>query len=262
MRQKVWFLTIKGSNCQNMSIICLICDLKISLDDNFDDHISNDHAQIFIKDIQSLGQELQPHDKDPLDFGRTEQLCKEEEGEVDEYLSSNDFQLDCRIEELSSNAFLRVAKDKELSSKAFHSDIGPIKCQDCPKAYVKKGSFISHINSVHRNITYKCKLCSKSYPVKSRLKTHNNRVHLGLKPFSCKDCGKSFGQKYYLQKHIDTAHKKLTPHKCAECQKSFGFLNSLQAHIKALHSKLRPHQCQTCPKTFATKQELLKHGMR
>ena len=247
---------------KQMSISCLICDFKTSWGVFFDDHISNAHAQICIKDVQSSGQDVQqtsPDDKDPLDYGRTEQ---EKEGEVDEYVSSNVFQMDSKNEELCSNVFLGVTKDNELNSNAFHRDIRPNKCQDCSKAYVKKESLINHINSVHRNITYKCKLCSKSLSCKSSLKAHNDLVHLRLRPFSCKDCGKRFGQKMYLQKHTDTIHKKLTPHKCPECQRSYGQLSTLQAHIKAFHLKLRPHQCQICPKTFATKQELLRHGMR
>lgn len=91
---------------------------------------------------------------------------------------------------------------------ATHGDYSPYKCSYCPKQYKHARNHKYHVDSVHKNVTYRCTedpQCNVEYKARRSLKLHIRRVHHGVNErHVCMGCHKTFSYKRTLIVHRNT----------------------------------------------------------
>nr|CAD7600294.1 unnamed protein product [Timema genevievae] len=108
-------------------------------------------------------------------------------------------------------------------------------CKDCGKAFMTRGTLITHALLHTGEKTFLCRFCGKSYRLKVEMQRHE-RSHTGEKPFVCKVCGKAFAHRESLVTH-DTLHTGIRPYMCEACGSTFSCIGNLIKHRKTHRNK-------------------------
>nr|CAD7453772.1 unnamed protein product [Timema tahoe] len=108
-------------------------------------------------------------------------------------------------------------------------------CKDCGKAFMTRGTLITHALLHTGEKTFLCRFCGKSYRLKVEMQRHE-RSHTGEKPFVCKVCGKAFSHRESLVTH-DTLHTGIRPYMCEACGSTFSCIGNLIKHRKTHRNK-------------------------
>ena len=82
-----------------------------------------------------------------------------------------------------------------------------IKCRDCEKDFIDKGTSTRHIKNNHQR-SYNCKQRDESFAASWNLEKHM-KSHDNVKLFKCNICEKDFVMKWRLEKHANS-HKEQT----------------------------------------------------
>ena len=129
-----------------------------------------------------------------------------------------------------------------------------IPCTDCESSFTQKPNLQSHINSVHKGVTYSCPDCDYTFTNKPSLQNHINSVHKGV-IFPCEECEHTFSHKSSLQTHIKSVHKGVS-FQCQNCESTFTRKDHIQRHIKSVHINDKismwwlVYDCQTINNNF------------
>lgn len=167
----------------------------------------------------------------------------------------------------------------------------PYECKLCGEKFPAAYSLTTHVNLVHKGLTFKCphcsrpfkskpervshelvcpenaatrqkpvicKVCQGEFPGKERLQQHINSAHADIYTFPCKFCEKRFTDKYYLKMHVDSIHERKSC-KCKICGMELSTVCGLRIHYNRIHLKKKPHACDICKKRFYRPYELKRH---
>lgn len=113
--------------------------------------------------------------------------------------------------------------------------------------------------NTHEKKVLKCPECD--YQVvgtksKNNLKTHIDAIHRNV-TYSCTFCNYKSGYKQALQKHIQSQHKGAV-YQCKECDFTNKYESGLSQHVKVVHRGFR-YICQYCGHQAKGSSELRKH---
>ena len=103
----------------------------------------------------------------------------------------------------------------------------------------------------------KCEYCPKEF-VRNYDRKKHLLIHTKDKPFKCNFCDYSTADDTNLRNHIKR-HNYVSPHECSECRKRFSTQDDLYAHKIECLTIERPFVCKTCKYKFKTKRALLVH---
>ncbi|XP_055303172.1 zinc finger protein 652-B-like [Sitodiplosis mosellana] len=148
--------------------------------------------------------------------------------------------------------------DKHMTTN--HMEVGPHKCDFCPKSFKYKSGLENHTPTHTKERQYLCGTCGKSFGTSSQMRAHELVAHLKKKDHKCTECGGLFYAAYSLRVHFDAVHRNLRQFKCDKCDKSFKTIKYLCTHKKTHEEKKL--QCRYCIKMFALCENRLKHERR
>ena len=81
----------------------------------------------------------------------------------------------------------------------------PYQCSTCSKGFIKKDSWMMHMNG-HQGIKpIECEQCGKHFARKTTYKRHQT-IHAGTNKFTCTHCSRIFTQAYDVKKHMEKDH--------------------------------------------------------
>ncbi|XP_054286284.1 uncharacterized protein LOC129002475 [Macrosteles quadrilineatus] len=151
-------------------------------------------------------------------------------------------------------------------------DNKPLKCTECEEIFLKRISFLHHIQNVHQTTV-----------IDIKTEEHEDYA-IGIpKLFKCHKCTSCFSQEIYLNYHLEKYHNapfetKPTigfPYKCEKCTKSFKNRDILNRHRRGVHKAVtfvreivktptqdKPHACRICGTCFNNKMNLNRHSKR
>ncbi|XP_067005683.2 zinc finger protein 665 [Anabrus simplex] len=152
-----------------------------------------------------------------------------------------------------------TSKSKLDSHRQLHhtKETGTFLCSLCGKGFKLKVNLKVHVESrCGTEPRHVCKICNKAFMTRGTLVTHH-LLHTGEKTFLCGYCGKSFRLKVEMQRH-ERSHTGEKPFVCKVCNKAFAHRESLVTHT-TLHTGIRPYMCEACGATFSCIGNLIKH---
>ena len=204
---------------------------------------------------------------DPKEEPRSEDE-EEEDGDEEEYLPDTfdtadnldlGFENDGAVAEHEKvHKSTENPKPKDTSTKPGHKkEEEPSICPDCGKMFAKKRSLKTHIQFVHRGISFDCDQCNYKGYSRFRLKRHILSFHEGVK-YYCDQCSYSAGSKENLRKHMKIHEMADQKFPCELCDHVASMPLYLKCHMKNKHSGLS-YKCEFCDIVYKQKAPLKRH---
>ena len=132
-------------------------------------------------------------------------------------------------------------------------------CPDCKFTTAQKGNLQRHIQSVHEGATFSCQDCDYTAKLKTDLNSHIKSVHKGI-IFPCPDCKYIATQKGSLNRHIQSVHEGgIFP--CPDCGYKATQKSNLRTHVNSVHKGAK-FPCPDCKYTATWKHNLQIHIKR
>ena len=133
-----------------------------------------------------------------------------------------------------------------------------LKCEHCPKQFVRQYDWKKHQNCHNTDKSFKCPFCDFSaadnFNLTQHVKRHNNR-----KPFECSECKfHRFETKDELYEHQIECLATDRPYKCEVCGRKYKRECDLRHHEK-VHSNVKEYGCDICGKRFKQSSQLWQH---
>ncbi|XP_022817550.1 zinc finger protein 569-like isoform X2 [Spodoptera litura] len=166
-------------------------------------------------------------------------------------------------------------------------------CNECPKKFRFKKSFIEHcknehskspkrvacsqcnvycpdtktlkehIAKVHERDIYECPTCQRQFVRRSHVLRHMAQTGCdgqGAAEYSCEICHVTFTRKDNLMVHIRLQHIVRNGYKCKSCKFDSKNFSKLVAHWHANHAETPgQYQCNTCSKWTSSRAAMTKH---
>ncbi|XP_055303247.1 zinc finger protein 595-like [Sitodiplosis mosellana] len=148
--------------------------------------------------------------------------------------------------------------DKHM--RTFHGEVGPHKCDSCPKSFQYKSGLVYHMQKHATEKLFLCEICGKSFQTSALLGGHVRIKHEQKKNHACHYCSKSFCSPASLKEHTNSVDLKLRPFDCDICGKKFNTRRSVRLHKITHGEPLLP--CRFCDKMFKLRENRLKHQKR
>lgn len=130
----------------------------------------------------------------------------------------------------------------------------PHACELCPKRFINKYAFQTHLNR-HRNIrNFQCTMCDARAYTKAELGIHM-AYHNKLPTVVCDRCP---DKRFTTKSEYGRCGWGLNHRLCC----FFLFLDGLRRHVKIIHEGRKPYVCEDCGLGFSTKHVMKNHRLR
>ena len=159
--------------------------------------------------------------------------------------------------------------DTELSEETYQNSTNSASCKICKVVLSCAKKLRRHMNTVHKNDSYRCYICNVPYSSKQALGGHIHSAHSDI-PFDgsrqCEIC-KKFIPKYKFGHHMKTvhdSHSRIKPEpnrKCSICEVKLISKEDRKRHEKTVHAN-DFFKCYLCEIPFATLLSLTPHLSR
>lgn len=152
----------------------------------------------------------------------------------------------------------------EVHSRCDVTEASPLKCEFCPKLFVRKYRLNRHMwtDHPHRDQPFECTECGAMFRNKGNLAAHSlKHASVADECFTCNTCSKSFKTQSSLSRHLwnlcnrDPNRKT---YKCDLCAIQFNYKVSHVNHMRK-HSGEQPYQCYLCGLAFRLAGKLTEH---
>jgi len=136
---------------------------------------------------------------------------------------------------------------------------GMFKCPECDHIATSAYMLSSHINLIHKGVTYQCDMCEYTSTVRGNFMKHKKHKHSG-RPFLCDQCDYAATSKMYLKEHIEAKHEGVR-HNCDQCDFSASTARHLNTH-KGVKHEGKVSLCDQCDYTTGNGKKWLKIHMK
>jgi KRAB domain-containing zinc finger protein len=115
-------------------------------------------------------------------------------------------------------------------------DTRPFKCDQCPKAFAEKPTYLEHVRRVHKKLKrFSCDHCDYTSYYNCWMKTHLQNKHSKTK-IGCDHCDKFFTSVLLVNQHVKFVHEKPKRFHCKICDYSTYHNFLFKRHLNQKHS--------------------------